>query len=106
MSSKKRGHTIIGYNVSAKASTDDAVPTPPPEPMCTSKICTVKAPHVAKAYVSTTSGLPHIIQTIERKVEKSKYDIWLLDIFYTVHWDRVNRPLPPPTKVRALTYFL
>ena len=99
MSSTKRGQTIIGYNVSAKATTDEAVSTLPPERMCTSKICTVKAPHVAKPYVSTTTGLPHIVKTIERKAEKTKYDTSLLDIFYTVHWDHVNRPLPTPLKV-------
>lgn len=102
MSTTKRGVTLIGSNFKVQASDDSAdgstATTQPAVPLCTSKICTVKAPHAAKPYVSTTTGLPGYIKTLEAKALKSKHDIWILDIFYTVHWDHVNRPLPAPIK--------
>ncbi|KAG7005390.1 hypothetical protein G7Y79_00020g049180 [Physcia stellaris] len=99
MASRKRGTTIIGSNIAAQASTNGKPqPLPTPVRLCESKICTVKAPHQAKSYASTTRGLPKIIKDIEAKTNKSSSDRFCLDVFYTVHWDHVNRPLPTPTK--------
>ena len=99
MASRKRGTTIIGSNIAAQASTDGKSQTiPTPLRLCESKVCTVKAPHEAKSYASTTRGLPKIIRDMEAKTTKSSSDVYHLDVFYTVHWDHVNRPLPNPTK--------
>ena len=58
----------------------------------------MKAPHLAKHYTKTTTGLPSIIKIIESKKEKTKFDRQFLDIFYTIHWDEVIKPLPAPIK--------
>ena len=93
--------TKIGSNFTK--STDPATKSKPSTAhsevlKCTSKLCTVTAPHPAIPFVRTSKGLPKIVDDMERNHVKTKHQIRFLDIFYTVHWDHVNRPLPAPTQ--------
>ena len=66
--------------------------------LCSSKLCPLTAPHAGKAYTSTSRGLPSLVREIGSKTRKTQNDNNFLDTFYTVHWDYVNNPLPPPIK--------
>ena len=99
--SSQRAVTKIGsnYTKSADSTTkNNTSATDPNLPQCTSKLCTVKAPHPANPFVRTSKGLPRIVADIERRHVKTKHQISFLDIFYTVHWDHINRPLPTPVQ--------
>ena len=88
---------VRGSNFKAAAPAN-TTPLPAPEPLCTSEICTVKAPHLAKPFTKTTTDLPSIITIIESKKHQTRFDRQILDIFYTIHWDEVDKPLPAPTR--------
>ena len=100
MSSQQK-MTKIGtnFNKSADSNTKGkAQAANPGVPMCTSKICTVKAPHPAIPFVRTSKRLPKIVDEMERYQNKTRHQISFLDIFYTVHWDHDHHPLPTPTQ--------